>query len=70
MIRTVLTPNDSIVSFSVPENYVGRQLEIIAFVVDDVNDDIIYATKEKKTFSAIKLKTKGFKFNRDEANER
>jgi hypothetical protein len=44
MIRTVLTSSNSIVSFPIPENYVGRQLEIIAFVVDDVNDDIIYTT--------------------------
>ena len=28
------------------------------------------STFTKRTFEAVKIKTKGFKFNRDEANER
>jgi hypothetical protein len=35
-----------------------------------LNKDVIYSTKSCKSVSAVKLNTKGFKFNRNEANER
>jgi hypothetical protein len=70
MIRTIVTANNNILTLPIPDKYIGRQLEVIAFAVDEPSEDIILSTKSKKTFSAIKLKTKGFKFNRKEANER
>jgi len=70
MIRTVVTANNNIITLPIPDKYIGRQLEIIAFAVDEPSEDIILSAKNKKTFSAIRLKTKGFKFNREEANER
>jgi len=70
MIRTVVTANNNIITLPIPDKYIGRQLEIIAFAVDEPSEDIILSAKSKKTFSAIRLKTKGFKFNREEANER
>ncbi|MEX0980862.1 MAG: hypothetical protein WDZ47_02115 [Bacteroidales bacterium] len=45
-------------------------MEVIAFAVDEPSEDIIYSSKSNKMFSAIKLNTKGYKFNRDQANER
>jgi hypothetical protein len=70
MIRTIVTTNNNILTLSIPDRYIGRKLEVIAFAVDEPMDDIIFSTKSKKTFVAIKLNTKGYKFNRDEANER
>jgi len=70
MIRTVVTANNNIITLPIPDKYIGKQLEIIAFAVDEPSEDIILSAKSKKTFSAIRLKTKGFKFNREEANER
>jgi len=43
---------------------------ISPFLVDEPAEDVIYTAKRSKSFSAVKLNTKGFKFNRDEANER
>lgn len=70
MIRTVVTPDKNFLSFNIPDKYIGKKLEVIAFAVDEPSEDVIYTTKSSKSFSAIKLNTKGFKFNRDEANER
>ena len=70
MIRTVVTPDKNTLSFNIPDKYIGKKIEVIAFAVDEPSGDIIYSNKDKKSFSAIKIKTKGYKFNRDEANER
>jgi hypothetical protein len=70
MIRTVVTPDKNSLSFNIPDKYIGKKLEIIAFAVDEPSEDLIYTTKSCKSFSAVKLKTKGFKFDREEANER
>jgi len=50
--------------------YIGKKMEIIAFAIDEPSEDIIYSTNSNKRFSAIRINTKGFKFNRSEANER
>lgn len=70
MIRTVVTPNNNMLSFNVPDRYVGKKVEVIAFVAKEPFENIIYSNKDKKSFSAIKLSTKGYEFNREEANER
>ena len=70
MIRTVVTTNNNILTLPIPDKYVGRQLEVIAFAIDEPFEDIIHTVKGKKSFSTIGLKTKTFHFNREEANER
>jgi hypothetical protein len=70
MIRTVITPDKNFLSFNIPDKYIGKKMEVIAFAVDEPSESIIYTAKSHKSFSAIKLSTKGFKFNREEANER
>ena len=70
MIRTVVIPDKNMLSFNIPDKYIGKKIEVIAFAVDEPADDIIYFSKSHKSFSAIKLNTKGYKFNREQANER
>jgi hypothetical protein len=70
MIRTVITPDKNLLSINIPDKYIGKKMEVIAFLMDEPAEDVIYTAKRSKSFSAIKLNTKGFKFNRDEANER
>jgi len=70
MIRTVITASNNILTLPIPDKYIGRKLEVIAFAIDEPFEGIIYSRKSKKTFSAISLKTKGYKFNREHANER
>ncbi len=71
MIRTTIIPEKTVVnvSFSVPENYIGKEMEVIAFTKKEGLEKTETHNK-KVTFSALSIDTKGFKFNRDEANER
>ena len=69
MIRTIITPNKQTISFDIPEDYVGKQIEVIAFAKDE-GLAVEKAAKKKVTFTALSIDTRGFKFNRDEANER
>ena len=52
-----------------PDDFLGKQIEVIAFVIEEAKSKAA-DLKKTKTFSAIQLDTRGFKFNRDEANER
>ena len=70
MIHTVVIPKKNFLSFKIPDKYIGKKIEVIAFPVGETSEDVIYSAKRRKSFSAIKLYTKGFKFSRDEANER
>jgi translation initiation factor RLI1 len=69
MIRTIIKAKKNYLTISLPNEYVGQQLEVIAFMLEDESEN---PEKEKKqvTFDAVSLDTKGFKFNREEANER
>jgi len=69
MIRKILTVDSDTISISVPASYMGKVLEIIAFSQEESqNRELV--NKHVATFKALALDTKGFKFNRDEANER
>ncbi|MDR0733289.1 MAG: hypothetical protein LBF08_04420 [Dysgonamonadaceae bacterium] len=70
MIRTVLVPESENVVVSVPKKYVGKCVEITILPVNDA--PVEYATPEKRKphFTAISLDTRGWKFDREEANAR
>jgi hypothetical protein len=54
--------------FSIPNEYIGVEIEIIAFTRDEA---LYQKDRQKKvTFTSLTLDTRKFKFNRDEANER
>lgn len=69
MIRTILTTSENILTVPLPEKYVGKKVEVIIFSIDESQESAINE-KQNVSFNAIKLDTKSFKFNRDEANER
>jgi hypothetical protein len=51
----------------IPEEYlkdISSTVKVIIFTKDEERQP------QKKTFTAMKIHTKGFKFNREEANER
>lgn len=71
MIHTKITPVDTLVnlSFYVPKDYIGKEVDVIAFTQ---NEGLQGENKAKKqvSFSALSIDTKKFKLNRDEANQR
>lgn len=71
MFRTTVVPDKKIyqLQLSLPEHYVGKELEVIVFAK---NEGVAEKSQPYKKVSFTVLKTKGqpFKFNREEANER
>ncbi len=68
MVRTLITPGDQKISIRVPEDYIGKQVEVIAFTLEE--NSSVTQIKKQVSFTALKLNTIGYKFNREEANER
>lgn len=71
MVRTIIIPDKSTinVSLSIPENYIGKEMEIIAFSKEEGIEET-YKSEKKVSFDALSIDTRSFKFNRDEANGR
>ena len=69
MIRTKITPDKNSVVLPLPDCYVGKPIEIIAFALDEPIEQT-QRSSAKKVFTILKVDTKGYKFDRDEANER
>jgi len=71
MIRTTIVPDKNTVniSFSVPDNYIGKEMDVIAFTQKEGLENTPLPEK-KVSFTALSIDTIGFKFNRNEANER
>ena len=77
MYRTIFTPSetDSVIPFSIPREWYGRDIEFIVFPLDMPQTDLLSETVQKNNFQFKKLPakylfdTKNFKFNRDEAND-
>jgi len=69
MIRNILTVDKNNLTLLLPDDFLGKRIEVIAFAIDEAR---VKATKlgQSRTFSAIHLDTKEVKFNREEANER
>ncbi len=68
MVRTLITPEDRNILIRVPEDYIGKQVEVIAFTLEENSN--VAQIKKQASFTALKLNTLGYKFNREEANER
>jgi hypothetical protein len=68
VIRTIVIPENTVLPVSIPEDYIGRKIEIILFAVDEATQKI--TSTKKRTFNAIKLDLTNFKFDRDEINQR
>lgn len=39
MVRTVIKPYNQDISIHVPENYVGRELEVLLYPVDEITEE-------------------------------
>lgn len=69
MIRTIITAEDKTLTLSLPDNFLGKQIEVIAFVIEDA----LQKSKAKVSFTVLKVPNElkiNYRFNREEANER
>lgn len=58
MIRTVVIPKHQNISINLPENFVGRQVEVIAFTIDDTLEDSLTTGKPFTYFASEKALAK------------
>lgn len=65
-IREIVIPANNKIELIVPDNFIGEEVEVFAIKIDKETSQL----KKDKSFDAIKLDLSGFKFNREEANER
>lgn len=69
MIRTIVTVEGNNLTLSLPDNFLGKQIEVIAFVIEEA----IQKSKKKVSFTVLDVPNElkvNYRFNRDEANER
>lgn len=67
-IREVFIPENNKIVLTIPDTFIGKKIEVFATEVKKKEENS--KERKKKTFDAIKLDLTGFKFNREEANER
>lgn len=71
MVQKVIIPDNNVVNLSLtlPDSYVGKEVEIIAFTKNEGLEEK-QKSKHFTSFDTFSIDTSSFKFNRDEANER
>lgn len=75
MYRQIIIPESSSILLNLPANFIGKQVEVIAFEIEEP-----FTKKEQKKksdrqeleeyFSKFRFDVKNLKLSRDEANER
>jgi hypothetical protein len=68
IVRTVIIPDKEVASIPIPKEYIGKEVEIIAFAKDE--GFVMDEKPRKKTFTVFNVSAERYKFDRDEANER
>ena len=48
MLRTSITPEETEIHLSVPQNYVGRKLEVLLYPIDELTENIKEDPHKKK----------------------
>jgi hypothetical protein len=77
--RKIVRIKNHTLNLHLPEKFKDRKVEVIVLPADEKErkedsrsfheEEVIFSGKHNKSFSAVELNTKGFKFNREEANK-
>ncbi|MBI2966930.1 MAG: hypothetical protein HYY40_03840 [Bacteroidetes bacterium] len=75
MYRQIIIPENTQLLLQIPEEFVGKQVEVIAFTIKDAESlkkegDPYSLEKALEFFKAHPISLKNYKFNRERANER
>jgi hypothetical protein len=63
MIRTVITPQQQNISIQVPQNYIGKQIEVLLYAVDELVEDKTTGPSNAAKYKGLFSKEEGEKFN-------
>jgi hypothetical protein len=50
MIRTIITPENQDVSIHVPESFIGKQIEVLMYDIDELKQDEVQNKKKASEF--------------------
>jgi len=79
MVRQIVVPENSRLLIDLPEEYVGRSIEVLAFPLNETENSPLEeptdAEREarlerlNKSLEGLTFNSGGYKFNREEAND-
>lgn len=77
MIRTILTSETNSLTLELPDDLVGKRIEVLAFEIDQTDkseatsksNDLARTNEIDKALAKHRVDLSGFKFDRDEAND-
>ena len=77
MVRVIFVPTQNTLTLTLPYDYVGKQIEVLAFEVDKAPAVVSLSAEEhaqriaaiRKIFDGAHVDLSNFKFNRNEAND-
>lgn len=67
-IREIVVPKNNKIELTVPDNFIGEIIEVLAIKIGKETN--VSKELKSKSFDAIKLDLSGYRFDREEANER
>ncbi len=63
MIRTVITPDNNNIQLSVPNSYIGKEIEVLLFAKDELKEENITKVKNASRFKGLLTKDEGAQFH-------
>jgi hypothetical protein len=63
MIRTVVTPKNTDIHLSIPENYIGKQIEILLYTTDEVKEEKNIKNNNVARFKGLLTNEEADKYN-------
>lgn len=72
MYRAIITPKETTLTIELPEQLVGKPVEVLAFELEKTQQPRKKPSAEEINlfYASYQIDMSGYKFNRDEANER
>ena len=71
MFTQIITPTEKSIMLDVPREMIGHKLKVTLDRIEGKKKPIFNTVEEvHAAFNAVRIDTRGWKFNRDEANER
>lgn len=67
-IREIFVPKNNEIVLTIPDKFIGEKIEVFETEIEDSYVD--QRKKIRQPFIVADVKIKGYKFNREEANER
>lgn len=67
MVRTVVTPDQQSISIVLPKNFIGKQVEVIAFTTDEAIREPLVQDKPRTHFASERTLAKDWLTQEDDS---